>query len=92
MLKSFGVTYVILGHSERRNEGESDAMVNKRLHAVIGEDLTAIVCVGERVRDHAAQYLNFIEMERVSRSSSSRTNPSGRLALAIMRLPGMFTR
>ncbi len=63
MLKSFGVTYVILGHSERRNEGESDAMVNKRLHAVIGEDLTAIVCVGERVRDHAAQYLNFIEME-----------------------------
>lgn len=63
MLKSFGVKYVIIGHSERRAEGETDEMVNKKVLATIAEELTAVVCVGERKRDHAAHYLTFIEQE-----------------------------
>lgn len=48
MLKELGVTYVILGHSERRQYfGETDKTVNMRLKAALQSGLTAIVCVGE---------------------------------------------
>jgi len=48
MLKEYGVEYVILGHSERRQFfGETDYSVNKRLKAVLESGLKAIVCVGE---------------------------------------------
>ncbi|MEC9092407.1 MAG: triose-phosphate isomerase [Planctomycetota bacterium] len=48
MLKDIGCQYVILGHSERRHVmGETDAMVNKKVRAVLEAGLTPIVCVGE---------------------------------------------
>lgn len=63
MLASVDVSHVILGHSERRADGETDAAVNTKLHAAIKANMTAIVCVGERVRDHAAHYLGDIEKQ-----------------------------
>lgn len=52
MLVKLGVRYVIVGHSERRwGIGESDEVVNKKLKAVLRNELIPIVCVGERVRD-----------------------------------------
>jgi len=48
MLKDLGVTYVIIGHSERRQYfGETDETVNQRLKAALAAGLTPIVCVGE---------------------------------------------
>ncbi len=48
MLKEAGATYVILGHSERRQYfGETDASVNKRLVQALKNGLKPIVCVGE---------------------------------------------
>ncbi|MBE6358434.1 MAG: triose-phosphate isomerase [Lentisphaerae bacterium] len=48
MLKSAGVEYVIIGHSERRQYfGETDATVNARLKAALKYDLIPIVCIGE---------------------------------------------
>ncbi len=48
MLKDIGVTYVVLGHSERRELfAETDEMVNKKVHAAFNHDLTPILCVGE---------------------------------------------
>jgi len=47
MLKDL-VTYVIIGHSERRQFfGETDATVNKRVKAALAHGLTPIMCVGE---------------------------------------------
>jgi triosephosphate isomerase len=55
MLKDVGTTYVILGHSERRNIlGESNDDVNKKLHAVLEAGLTPIVCVGELLEEREA--------------------------------------
>ena len=52
MLEKLGVRYVIVGHSERRWKlGESDEIVNKKLKAVLRNEMTPIVCLGERVRD-----------------------------------------
>jgi triosephosphate isomerase len=63
MLQSFGVRYVIVGHSERRKAGESEEDVQKKVSAVIKSGLHAVLCVGEVKRDHAAQYLSDIERQ-----------------------------
>ena len=48
MLAKLNVTYVIVGHSERRELfGESDEDVRKKLEAVFANGMTPIVCVGE---------------------------------------------
>ena len=48
MLKSIGVEYVIIGHSERREYfAETDETVNKKLKAAHENELKPIVCVGE---------------------------------------------
>ncbi|MGQ0506934.1 MAG: triose-phosphate isomerase [Myxococcaceae bacterium] len=52
MLKELGCAYVILGHSERRQYfGETDEIVNKRVHAVLRAGLRPIVCVGETLAE-----------------------------------------
>lgn len=61
MLQSFGVTHVILGHSERRKEGETDKKINLKLLAMVKSGLTGVVCVGEVKRDHSAHYLSHVE-------------------------------
>ncbi len=55
MLKEYGVEYVIIGHSERRQYfGETDESVNMRLHAALKAGLTPIVCVGEMLAEREA--------------------------------------
>ncbi|MGI8774351.1 MAG: triose-phosphate isomerase [Actinomycetota bacterium] len=55
MLKSLDVTYVILGHSERREVfGETDEEVNRKVKAAFENDLVPIVCCGETDDEHEA--------------------------------------
>ncbi len=55
MLKEKGVTYVIVGHSERRQYfGETDATVNRRARAALAAGLKPIVCVGELLAEREA--------------------------------------
>jgi triosephosphate isomerase len=55
MLRDVGVTFVILGHSERRAQcGETDAGVNRKVRAALKHGLTPIVAVGESAEEHAA--------------------------------------
>lgn len=52
MLKEIGVTYVIVGHSERRQYfGETDETVNKRAKAALAGGLLPIICVGETLTE-----------------------------------------
>ena len=52
MLKEYGVEYVIIGHSERRQYfGETDETVNKRTLAALNAGLTPIVCIGETLAE-----------------------------------------
>ena len=59
-LASFGVEYVIVGHSERRALGETDAEVNKKVQALLKRKLVPVVCIGERLRDSQGQFFNHI--------------------------------
>ncbi|MGH8011936.1 MAG: triose-phosphate isomerase [Candidatus Binataceae bacterium] len=48
MLRAFGVTYVIIGHSERRHIfHETDELIGKRVVAALAHRLIPILCVGE---------------------------------------------
>ncbi len=47
-MKELGIEYVIIGHSERRqNLGETDDMVAKKVFAAMQDGLTPVLCVGE---------------------------------------------
>ena len=55
MLKSIGVEYVIIGHSERRQYfAETDETVNKKIKAALANELKPIVCVGETLEQREA--------------------------------------
>jgi triosephosphate isomerase (TIM) len=55
MLQDVGCKYVILGHSERRHVlGETDAEINKKVHAALAGGLLPIVCVGELLAEREA--------------------------------------
>jgi triosephosphate isomerase len=48
MLTKLGCTYVVVGHSERREyHEESDELVNTKAHKALAAGMTPIVCVGE---------------------------------------------
>ncbi|HMU74308.1 MAG TPA: triose-phosphate isomerase, partial [Elusimicrobiota bacterium] len=52
MIKDTGATFVVLGHSERRQfYGETDALVNKKTKTALEQGLTPIVCVGETLAE-----------------------------------------
>jgi triosephosphate isomerase len=57
MVKSFGASYSIVGHSERRAQGETDEMVRAQLGHAAAAGLTPILCIGESERDAAGAYL-----------------------------------
>ena len=65
MLKSIGVEYVIIGHSERRQMfNETDESVNKKIKAAFANELKPIVCVGETLEEReAGKTENIIRMQ-----------------------------
>lgn len=51
-IKSAGCSYVIIGHSERRNIfGETNDMLNKKIKKALSENLNVIYCVGEKLQE-----------------------------------------
>ncbi len=60
MLKDAKVEYIIIGHSERRAKGESDEVINRKVIAVTDLAMTAVLCIGERIRDDEGQYFEFL--------------------------------
>ncbi|KND46929.1 MAG: triose-phosphate isomerase [Parcubacteria bacterium C7867-004] len=62
-LKELGVEYVIVGHSERRAQGETDADITEKARHALAHGMTPILCVGETERDSEAQYLKGVRAQ-----------------------------
>jgi triosephosphate isomerase len=55
MLRAYGVTHVIVGHSERRHIfHETDELINQKVIAALKHRMTPIMCVGETQDEHDA--------------------------------------
>ena len=55
MLADVGCKWVILGHSERRHKlGETDAFINRKVHAALAAGLYVILCLGETLDERRA--------------------------------------
>jgi len=60
MLAKLGCTYVVVGHSERRQyHGETDELVNAKVNVVLGAGMTPILCIGEPL--HVRQASGHVE-------------------------------
>jgi triosephosphate isomerase (TIM) len=67
MLRDVGCSYVIVGHSERRqHHGESSALVAAKAEAALAAGVTPIVCVGETLAQREAQQTEVIITEQIS--------------------------
>ncbi len=66
MLKDVGCDYVILGHSERRHIfGESNAIINEKIHAALQTQLHPIFCVGERLEERESNQTSSIIQQQL---------------------------
>jgi triosephosphate isomerase len=67
MLSKLGCSYVVVGHSERRERhSETDALVNTKAHKSLAAGMTPIVCVGEGLEirqsgDHVSHTLQQVD-------------------------------
>jgi triosephosphate isomerase len=53
MLKDAGATFVLLGHSERRQLfGETNAFVNRKIKRALENGLQPVLCIGETFKEH----------------------------------------
>src|SRR3989344_2212929 len=66
ILKSGGVSHVLVGHSERRALGEEDALIAKKIEHAIAHGLIPILCVGEAERDPNGEYLTRVREQIVT--------------------------
>jgi triosephosphate isomerase len=51
MLKNAGAQFVIIGHSENREKGESDKLINLKIKSAINAKLKIIFCIGETLSE-----------------------------------------
>ncbi len=65
-LRSAGAEFAIIGHSERRKAGDTDAIIAKKAKQAFEAGLRIILCIGENERDEHAHYLRTVHDQLVA--------------------------
>ena len=66
MLKNVGARYVILGHSENRESGETDKLINTKIKAATKSGLKVIFCIGETLGQKRKKITNKILLKQIT--------------------------
>ncbi|MEG1479816.1 MAG: triose-phosphate isomerase [Kiritimatiellia bacterium] len=83
MLKDLGVSYVILGHSERRQYfAETDETVNLKLKAALAANLIPIVCVGETLQEREDGKMQEVIVRQVTAALAGCQNEFVKIVIA----------
>ncbi len=61
LLASSGASHVLVGHAERRADGETDENISLKVRRALDVGLTPVLCFGEQTRDREGQHFAFLE-------------------------------
>ena len=76
MLKNVGAKYVIIGHSENRQSGENDKLINLKIKSAIKAGLKIIFCIGETLKEKRNKKTNQVLAKQIKNGLSSIRNKS----------------
>ena len=77
MLKDVGAKYIILGHSENRQSGETDKLINLKIKSAIKAGLKIILCIGETLNEKRKNKTNQVLAKQIKnclKSISKKSN------------------
>ena len=77
MLKSVGASYVIIGHSEVRQRGETNNLINKKIKAAIKSRLKIIFCVGETLKEKKGKITKKVLSKQINLGLNKIKNKKG---------------
>ena len=66
MLKSAGAQFVIIGHSENRENGENDKLINLKIKSALEAKLRVIFCIGETLSDKRLKKTRSVLSKQIS--------------------------
>ena len=76
MLKNVGAKYVIIGHSENRQLGEDDKLINIKIKNALRAGLKIILCIGETLREKRNKKTNEVLGKQIKNGLRSIKNKS----------------
>ena len=76
MLKNVGAKYIILGHSENRQTGETDKLINLKIKSAIKAGLKIILCIGETLKEKRNKKTNQVLAKQIKNGLNSINNKS----------------
>ena len=76
MLKNVGAKYIILGHSENRQSGETDKLINLKIKSAIKSGLKIIFCIGETLKERRTKKTNQVLKRQIEKGLKSINNKS----------------
>jgi len=82
MCKDAGAKFVLVGHSERRAEGESSLQASMSINTIFDAGLTPVLCVGEKDRDEHGFFLKYLEEQLTESISGVSKKRVGELIVA----------
>jgi len=76
MLKSVGAKYVIIGHSENRQLGDNDKLINLKIKSATRAGLKVIFCIGETLEQKKSKKTNNVLANQIKNGLKSINNKS----------------
>lgn len=81
-LRDLDTTFVLVGHSERRDAGVTDSVVTETVQEVFKQKMTPVVCVGEQKRDTSGKFFTHIEQQILVVTNSLTTTQIKKMVIA----------
>ena len=60
MVKNLGCSYIIIGHSENRINGDDNTLINKKIKVSLNNNLKILFCIGETLKEKKAKKTKII--------------------------------
>ena len=66
MIKKLGLNFVILGHSENRQGGDTSKIINLKIKSALSNNLKVIFCIGETLKDKKNKKTNQVLLKQIN--------------------------